>query len=54
MVDEGTQLVIGMGRRRARELGIDEVPAVIADGSRLRFTSWRALRRHVESRITGP
>ncbi|MGH7502758.1 MAG: thioredoxin domain-containing protein [Longimicrobiales bacterium] len=54
MAGEHTWSVLREARDRARRAGIHEVPAVIAGGQRLRFTSYRSLVRYVTKRVATP
>lgn len=54
MADEKTLRSVAASRERARRFGIAEVPTVIANGNRLRFTSWRALARYIERSVAAP
>jgi len=54
MADETTLRSVAAARERARRFGIAEVPTVIANGSQLRFTSWRALARYIERSVAAP
>lgn len=48
------QAVLQVGRASVRALGIHEVPTVILNGTKLRFESWRGLRRHIERHVARP
>lgn len=51
---EEIHAAVEAGRARVRALGIHQVPTVILNGRKLRFESWRGLRRHIERSAARP